>query len=229
MYSSYFFYMKGSKTVNWSISVETVMHSSQWIFRVFKIQYQTCLLSSVLLKILFVCLLQSEGWPVVLSELFWGGRGGGFTMKPVMKDHLHEKSVFSGRDKRNKVNTTCASVTDACAVLFLLPCPLSLPHPTHQVKQTLPNQYLWTSDISVETSDSRVVFKVVFIIIRVYSTEATAPVSMSFILDTLVCGCLLKGTRGVSCLCCCFFLGTWTSSADCIVLCFYCHVAQFIV
>ena len=160
---------------------------------------------------------------------FFGGGGGDLQWSPLWKTiFMRSQSSLAGT-KRKKVNTTCASVTDACAVLFLLPRPLSLPHPTHQVKQTLPNQYLWTSDISVETSDSRVVFKVVFIIIRVYSTEATAPVSMSFILDTLVCGCLLKGTRGVSCLCCCFFLGTWTSSADCIVLCFYCHVAQFIV
>ena len=125
-----------------------------------------------------------------------------FTMKPVMQDHLHEKSVFSGRDERRKVNTTCASVTDACAVLFLLPPP---PSPSPQI---LPNQYFWTSDISVETRDSRVFFfKVVFIIIRVYSVKATAPISMSFLLDTLVCCCLLKGTRGDSCLCCCFFLG----------------------
>ena len=147
---------------------------------------------------------------MVLSELFfWGGGGGGVTMKPVMKDHLHEKSVFSGRDKRKKVNTTCASVTDACAILFCCPAPSPPPPPTYQVKQTLPNQYFWTSDISVETRDSRVVvFKVVFIIIRVYSVKATAPISMSFLLDTLVCCCLLKGTRGDSCLCCCFFLGT---------------------
>ena len=224
--------MKGSKTVNWSISVETVMHSSQWIFRVFKVQYHTCLLSSVLLNFVFVYLLQSEGWPVILSQLFFLVEGGGeVTVKPLYeRPSSWEVSLLWQGQKEESKHHLCERDWCRCCSFFCCPAPSSSPTPPTRLNRLCPTSIFGHPTFLLRQRIQELLFlRLSLSSSGFYSVKAAAPISMSLLLDTLVCGCLVKGIGEDSCLCCCFFLGTWTSFVDFIILCFYSHVAHFIV